>query len=113
VQTLDALRPVLGDDAQVHIEDGLYGASQHGLLRLLRTLGPSVSSPIVIGHNPGLEDLALGLAGDGEPAALHQLHAKFPTAALAVFDLQQDAWARLGRGQGYLKEIVLPRDLPD
>jgi phosphohistidine phosphatase len=110
-QTLDALRSVVNDAVDVQIDDELYGASAHALLRRLRMVDVSVASVMVIGHNPGLEDLAVDLATDGNPAAMKQLHTKFPTAALAIFDLRQDEWAHLGRGHAYLREIVLPRQL--
>ena len=110
-QTLDALRPVLGETVDVHIEDGLYGASSAEILRRLRLVEPAISSVMVIGHNPGLEDLAVELASDGAPAALTQLRTKFPTAALAILDAGRDTWARLSPGQAYLSEIVLPRHL--
>jgi phosphohistidine phosphatase len=110
-QTLDGLRSVL-DDVDVEIEDELYGASADALVERLQMVDASVASVMVIGHNPGLEDLAVDLASDGDPTAIERLHTKFPTAALAIFDLGRDDWARLGTGDGYLREVVLPRELP-
>jgi phosphohistidine phosphatase len=111
-QTLEALEPILGDLVDVRIENGLYGASSHELLRRLHAVDAAVSTALVIGHNPGLEDLAVDLAGDGEPEALAELHTKFPTAALAVFGLGENEWADLRRECARLTEIVLPRKLP-
>jgi phosphohistidine phosphatase len=107
-QTLDAVQSVLDDAVDVQVDDELYGASADALVERLRIIDASIASVMVIGHNPGLEDLAVDLAGDGDPTALKQLHTKFPTAALAVLDLDQSEWARLGTGLGYLREIVLP-----
>ncbi len=108
-QTLDAVQSVLDDAVDVQVDDELYGASAYELVQRLRIVDASIASVMVIGHNPGLEDLAVDLAGDGDPTALNQLHTKFPTAALAVLDLGQSEWARLDTGHGYLREIVLPR----
>jgi phosphohistidine phosphatase len=107
-QTLDAVQSVLDDAVDVQVDDELYGASAYALVQRLRIVDASIASVMVIGHNPGLEDLAVDLAGDGDPTALKQLHTKFPTAALAVLDLDHSEWARLGTGLGYLREIVLP-----
>jgi phosphohistidine phosphatase len=66
---------------------------------------------MIIGHNPGLEDLVMDLAGDGDPTAMDQLRTKFPTAALAVLDLGETGWPQLAPGSGYLARLVLPRHL--
>jgi phosphohistidine phosphatase len=96
----------------VHFERALYGASATELLERLRTIDAGIELAMVVGHNPGLEDLALDLAGDGVEAALTQLRTKFPTGALATIDLGRSDWAGLGSGQGYLARLVLPRELP-
>jgi phosphohistidine phosphatase len=110
-ETLAALQPVLGESTEVRIEDRLYGAGATTILAILRAVDAAVSSVMVIGHNPGLEDVAVALAGDGEGAALRQLRAKFPTGALATLELRGPSWAQLDRGDAFLASIVLPRDL--
>ena len=109
--TLELIRPALAADADVRIEPDLYGADPDEILDLVRTVDESVPSVLVIGHNPGLEDLAFHLAGDGDEAALDELRTKFPTAALARFDLGPSTWADLGAGAAYLTSLVVPRDL--
>ena len=110
--TLEELLPALGPDAAVCIDDDLYGAEVADLLARLRGIGAPVKSVLVVGHNPGLQDLAIRLAGDGEPLAMEQLTAKFPTGALAVLDLGAAAWAGLAPGCAYLVRVVVPRELP-
>jgi phosphohistidine phosphatase len=63
---------------------------------------------LVIGHNPGLEDLTGVLAGDADEAALDQLQRKFPTGALAVLDVSTE-WAALGPGAARLTRLEVPR----
>jgi phosphohistidine phosphatase len=109
--TLEALRQPLGTHTNVHIEEGLYGADADELLGRLRSLTPRAGSVMLIGHNPGLHDLAADLAGDGNQRALAQLQTKFPTAAMAVLQLTGE-WSELDVGQAYLADLVLPRDLP-
>jgi phosphohistidine phosphatase len=109
--TLEALRPALGESPDVRIDEGLYGADATEILERLRTVDPDVASVLVVGHNPGLHDLAVGLAGDGDESALAQLRTKFPTGAMATLDLGASSWAQLAPGQAYLARVVLPRQL--
>ncbi len=111
-ETLDLLRPALGPDVAVDFGDDLYGADTDHLLRRLRALGDDIESVLVVGHNPGVQDLAIRLAGDGEPIAVERLMAKFPTGALATLDLGISTWAQLKPGCGYLASLVAPRNLP-
>lgn len=111
-ETLELLRPALGPDADVGLEDELYGADTDGLVRRLRAVGNHVESVLLVGHNPGLQDLAVSLAGDGEPKAMQLLRTKFPTGALAILDVGPTGWTRLGPGAARLTQLVLPRELP-
>ena len=110
-ETLDALIPTLGPDVDVRIEGGLYAADDRELLSRLRRVGAPIESVLVVGHNPGLQDLATMLAGDGTSQQLQQITTKFPTGALATLDLGKTTWARLSPGCAYLAALVLPREL--
>jgi phosphohistidine phosphatase len=107
-QTFEAIEPSLGRDVPVEYEPGLYGASAGELLARLRSVAGSTGSVLVIGHNPGLQDLALLLAGRG--ARIDRLREKFPTAALATLSVG-DGWAELGPGEAELVDYVVPREL--
>ena len=113
LDTMAAIRPSLGGDVvAVRVEPELYGAESDEILRLARTVDDGVRSVMVIGHNPGLEDLAFDLAGDGDASALTQLRLKFPTAALATLEFPDDlGWSKIGPRQGYLAGLVVPRSL--
>jgi phosphohistidine phosphatase len=106
-ETLELLRPAI-DDAAVAIEDELYAASSDELLARLRRLPDAVASVMLIGHNPGLEQLALALASAGDE--LEQLAAKFPTAALATLAVA-NSWSRLAPGDATLEAYVVPKQL--
>jgi phosphohistidine phosphatase len=90
----------------------LYMASAAQIRDILRGLPETVRSAMVIGHNPGLHECALSLAG---PRSLSgpsgkQLEDGFPTAALAEF-LVTTPWRRLGAGNATLQRLVVPKDL--
>jgi phosphohistidine phosphatase len=91
----------------VRFEPELYGAGAGDLLARLRDVDAAVGSVMVIGHNPGLQDLALLLARPG--SLVEVLEAKFPTGALAALAVTE--WDALDRGAGQLIDFVRPRDL--
>jgi len=110
-ETLDTLRPAIGESADVRIENDLYGADATTILRRLHGVDPAVACAMVVGHNPGLQHLVIDLAGDGDASALAQVRTKFPTAALATVTFDAE-WSRLRAGGGQLTSLVLPRHLP-
>jgi phosphohistidine phosphatase len=108
-QTLKPVERVLGGQSQVLVEEGLYGATAPELLDRLRSVADAVPSVMLVGHNPGLQDLALLLSRPG--GRREAVAEKFPTGALALLELDVDGWAQLREGAGLLSELVLPRDL--
>ncbi|MDX8480439.1 histidine phosphatase family protein [Mesorhizobium sp. VK24D] len=95
----------------VHAEfaEELYEAAPAAILARVRQA--KASSLIVIGHNPGLQNFVLRLAGAGSDAGVFgKIEAKFPTAALARFTVDED-WASLEFGGARLTHCVRPKDL--
>jgi phosphohistidine phosphatase len=110
VETLDGLAAGLRGDAHVSVEEELYGATARDLLRRLRKVSDDPAVVLTIGHNPGIEDLAMGLIGSDDLDLRARLEAKYPTAALA--DLAFDTpWSDLDWGAARLEAFVTPRDL--
>lgn len=105
-ETLERIEPALGA-ADVRIEAELYGASEAILLDRIRAVPDAVASVMLIGHNPGLQLLALDLAR----RAPDELDEKFPTAALASLAFPGASWRELGPGAAELVGFVRPRDL--
>jgi phosphohistidine phosphatase len=110
VQTWEGVASGLPAGTAVDLDDALYGASADGLLRRLRRLPPDVDSVLVVGHNPGLEDLTRSLVGHGDPGLRRRLETKFPTGALATLDAP-GAWHDLRWGTSTLVAFVVPREL--
>ncbi len=105
-ETVERMRSGLSG-ASIEIESGLYEADARSLLERLRTVPPDVGSVMLVGHNPGLQELASALAGAGDRGRLDE---KFPTAALA--SLRYDgSWAELAPGSCELVGLVVPREL--
>jgi len=90
-------------------EDGLYLAEPEAILRRLAKLKPVVARVLVVGHNPGIEQLALQLTAEESPD--HQRMArKFPTAALAWFTIDSDSW-RGFEAHAALKRFIVPAEV--
>jgi phosphohistidine phosphatase len=92
-----------------HVELELYGAGAGALLARLHEVPAAVPSVMLIGHNPGLQELALLLSRSGP--GVRELEAKFPTAALATLALPRPGWNALDSGTAKLIDFVRPRDL--
>jgi phosphohistidine phosphatase len=107
-QTLERLAPVLGKSADVHIEPELYGAPARDLIEVLHEVSDEVESVMLIGHNPGIQDLALSLARAG--SEIPRLRSKFPTAALATLEVN-GTWRELAPESARLVSFVKPKEL--
>ena len=110
-ETLRMLRDALGADIPASIDDALYMASAADLLRQVHLLDDGKASAMLIGHNPGLHDLALRLTGGGEAEPRNRMRSKFPTAALAVLTCPGRNWRAVKTDGATLKIFVCPRDL--
>ncbi len=109
-ETLEALEPWT-DTPLVEEMDALYLATAGQLMDAIRDVAETVRSVLVIGHNPGMHDLALTLLSDATGPVARDLAVGFPTAALAEFSIGS-AWSRLTPGSGRLIRFLTPRMLP-
>lgn len=109
--TLEPVRAQLPDTTTVLVEDGLYGASAEDLLDRLRGVPEDTPSVLLVGHNPGLEDLVVGLGRAGDPDLIARVQAKFPTGAFATLAFA-GPWKGIGSEPATLEAFVVPADLP-
>ncbi len=112
-ETLRRIAPALAGGPDVIVERRLYLASAKKLLERLQALEAEPDSVLLLGHNPGLQRLAVELAGRGEAAALKRLAAKFPTAALAELSFPGKSWRELEPGSAELVSLWSPKDDED
>ena len=105
-QTLDDVAAGWSARPGVRYEPSLYLATAATLLRRVEAFDEAVSSIWLIGHNPGLHDLALQLAGPGGVTEFPMLGDRFPTACRAVFQAEAESWPEFIRGP-LLVELAL------
>src|SRR5262249_51294747 len=98
VRTRETMDLVFADYSQQPrsiIEDELYAASPQKLMERLRRVDDDYANVLLIGHNPGIHELAVSLANANSPGVRALVSGKFPTAARASFEIP-DHWPALG-----------------
>jgi phosphohistidine phosphatase len=109
-ETLDHVGQGYGDDLAPHWDQRIYLASPATLLDVVHDLPPAAERVLLVGHNPGLEELVLLLVPDGG-ALRDEVEIKFPTATLAEVTFEGAGWDAARAGSGTLTRFVRPRDL--
>lgn len=105
-QTAEIAAASAGFSGDVDLEPEIYAADTDDLLVIVRNLPDEQNRVVLVGHNPGFEELAGALSTDGtEPPRL-------PTAGLAQLDFNIDRWASVQAGSGRLVGIYSPKSLP-
>jgi phosphohistidine phosphatase len=110
-ETWDLLSAELGKVPPVAFDKRLYEAPAKSILPALQETPADVHTLLVVGHNPGMQELASLLMASGDISARQSLLEKFPTAALAVIDFAIDRWSDLKAHSGRLDRFVTPRAL--
>ncbi|MFE1250144.1 SixA phosphatase family protein [Streptomyces sp. NPDC058735] len=108
-RTWDLAAAQWGTPPPVRHDRRLYAAGPSGLLGVVRETPPEVETLLLIGHNPGLEDLVLALAGEGLDDTVERVRTKFPTSAVAVLSWHGTSWQALGPGTALLTSVTVPR----
>ena len=98
-------------DVPLEKDTGVYEASPSTLLSLTRALPKSRKQVALVGHNPGLGEFAVSLAGSGAHEDIRRLAAKYPTCAVAVIEFPVKAWDGVEPGTGLLSLFLTPAEL--
>ena len=98
----------LAKPPRMRTADRIYNADAEALIGVIGEVGKQAHTLLVVGHNPGLQDLALRLIGFGEVGTRDRLKQKLPTSGLAVIDLPLDDWSLLSAQTGRLERFVSP-----
>ncbi len=110
-QTLTLASAEAWDEApKVRFDETLYEASAETLLDLLKGVPKSVDHVMIVGHNPGLQDLAVTLAVVGPER--QQLKDKLPTASVVSIEFDEKRWKDLQPGTGHVALSLSPKTLP-
>ena len=111
VETLADVEEGYGGPIRPHYDARVYLASAATLLKLVREADDGAERLLLVGHNPGLEALALLLTRDDGNGLRAEMAAKYPTATVAEIALPIDHWRDATAGDGELARFIRPRDL--
>jgi phosphohistidine phosphatase len=92
----------------VEYDRRVYDASADDLLDVATEAPTAVRTLLVVGHNPAIQELAVGLAGSADGDSLERAESKFGTSALAVLEVP-GSWAKLVPGGARLLQFAKPR----
>lgn len=108
-ETLNRLQKHAGANFNVSYESSLYGADAGQTLSLIQQQPDNLSSLMIIGHNPAIEDLAIALIGHDDSNQLHLIHEKVPTGALIQLGFEVDQFAHVSLKSGHLQAFIRPK----
>ncbi|MCI0489001.1 MAG: histidine phosphatase family protein [Blastocatellia bacterium] len=101
-QTAELFIGSAGISLSPQFDDRIYAASSAELMKVVRAIPDASDCALLIGHNPGFEDLVARLTGSFE---------RMPTAALACIEFPVDRWEDIEDGEGKLNWLLTPKDL--
>ncbi len=104
-QTAEIVATTVGFAGPLTVQPRIYDADVDTLLALVRSILDEVDTAIIIGHNPGFEELAEALAGN------HDQGVRLPTSGLALLEFDVERWDAARAGTGRLREVATPRTI--
>lgn len=111
IETLEEVASGYGASLAEEYDPRLYLAPLSTLLEIVHETDDEVERLLIVGHNPGLENLALFLTGAQQDGLREALERKYPTATLTEIALPVTHWRDTERGLGSLTRFIRPRDL--
>ncbi len=107
-ETWALILPAFAKAPRIVKDERIYNASAERLFAVIAETGKA-HSLLVVGHNPGLQDIAVQLMATGDVEARERVTEKLPTSGLVVIDFSIDDWSRLHPHSGRLERFVSPR----
>jgi len=100
-------------EIEPEFEPGIYNAPADRLIEIVRNAGDGAEHLLIVGHNPGFQELVLRLAGDDPGEHAGHIAVGFPTAAIAAVELTVGRWREIAERSGRIVDLILPRNLGD
>jgi len=110
-ETCERVVAELAERPREKFEERLYNAGRAAIVALIKETAPAVRTLMVIGHNPGLHDVARNLIASGDVEARERLNEGLPTSGLVVIDFAGEDWRKLHARSGRIVHFVTPRSL--
>jgi phosphohistidine phosphatase len=101
-ETIERLAKAAKWNVEVRFDQRIYEAGGLGLLEVISQIENERKNALLVGHNPGIEELLMLLTGDSK---------RVPTAALAKIELKSSKWTTAADKRAKLAWLIKPRDL--
>lgn len=99
----------VGEHGSIQFEKKLYHASASLMLETLQLSPSDAKAVMMVGHNPGISELASALASRGDATLIHDVKLDYPTCALSVFEFHCDSWQEISPANSEIKAFVVPK----
>lgn len=109
-ETLARVEEGFGAEFEKVEEQSIYLAEAGTLLDLIKSAPAKSERLMVVGHNPGMQELVRALA-NGPPNLLEEARTKFPTGALVEISFDVSDWPDVSPGRGSIRSFLKPREL--
>lgn len=107
-ETWELAAAELGRGPDVRLDDRVYEATVRDLLEVLAEVPKDTTCVLLVGHNPGVQELVLALTGPADDEGRLLAETKYPTSGLAVLEVECK-WPDLAPGRARLTDFVVPR----
>lgn len=108
-ETWAQVSKAIGKAPRAQFEERIYDASPQAILSVVHDASAKAGTVLLIGHNPGLQELAASLIASGDVEARRRLKEEFPTSAVAVISFAVDDWRSVHPRGGRLEHFVSPK----
>ena len=103
-ETIEIILQSVNLKGQLHFDERIYEASANRLLEMVNQIQNDVQSALIVGHNPGLEELIALCTGRNQ---------RMPTAALAKIIFKTSNWTDVAKAGATLEWVVEPKELEE
>lgn len=108
-ETLEIIQHSFNPKTEFSIENELYASSVYDLFKRIQRVPDSIKSLMIIGHNPGIQDLSLELSAPSE--LRDQISEKFPTGSLVDLIIKTESWSSTSPGDAEIISFTTPNDI--
>jgi phosphohistidine phosphatase len=107
-ETFAELQNSFSEPLQVNYSQKIYNASENDLINQIISAPENIKTLMLIGHNPGLYQLALALAKGGDKQMHNELQMQFPTCSLVVINFESE-WHNIMHSHSKLALFTTPQ----
>ena len=108
-ETLESITESLGD-LNAEFPDKIYDGTRGDLLAFIQSTDDKHDSLLVVGHNPGIHELAAILALEDSATLMNRLAGGYKPGSLCRLECPIDSWAAIQPAENMLKDFLEPLD---